>query len=187
MPAPVRMPAVVRMPAAVRMPAVVRMPAAVRMPAVVRMPAAVRMPAVVRMPAAVRMPAVVRMPACHSRRFKGERPIGAATGQQSQPPRPCAKSPPPPPSQLRQVGQCGPSPLGHGKRVPLPSLRSDIMTSAASPTTTNMRVTNLIALSPAVLPQHSPHTSSATPGPAHSVVALALWRAVRSRPSCPLP
>ena len=32
------------------------------------------------MPAAVRMPAVVRMPACHSRRFKGERPIGAATG-----------------------------------------------------------------------------------------------------------
>ena len=26
------------------------------------------------------MPAVVRMPACHSRRFKGERPIGAATG-----------------------------------------------------------------------------------------------------------
>ena len=26
------------------------------------------------MPAAVRMPAVVRMPACHSRRFKGERP-----------------------------------------------------------------------------------------------------------------
>ena len=32
------------------------------------------------MPMAVRMPAVVRMPACHSRRFKGERPIGAATG-----------------------------------------------------------------------------------------------------------
>ena len=32
------------------------------------------------MPAAVRMPAVVRMPACHSRRFKGERPIGTATG-----------------------------------------------------------------------------------------------------------
>ena len=32
------------------------------------------------MPAAVRMPAVVRMPACHSRRFKGERAIGAATG-----------------------------------------------------------------------------------------------------------
>ena len=31
-------------------------------------------------PAAVRMPAVVRMPACHSRRFQGERPIGAATG-----------------------------------------------------------------------------------------------------------
>ena len=26
------------------------------------------------------MPAVVRMPACHSRRFKGERPMGAATG-----------------------------------------------------------------------------------------------------------
>ena len=25
------------------------------------------------------MPAVVRIPACHSRRFKGERPIGAAT------------------------------------------------------------------------------------------------------------
>ena len=32
------------------------------------------------MPAAVRMTAVVRMPACHSRRFKGERPIGAAIG-----------------------------------------------------------------------------------------------------------
>ena len=32
------------------------------------------------MPVAVRMPAVVRMPACYSRRFKGERPIGAATG-----------------------------------------------------------------------------------------------------------
>ena len=31
-------------------------------------------------PAEVRMPAVVRMPACHSRMFKGERPIGAATG-----------------------------------------------------------------------------------------------------------
>ena len=43
------------------------------------------------MPAAVQMPAVVRMPTCHSRRFKGERPLGAATGQQSQPPRPCAK------------------------------------------------------------------------------------------------
>ena len=26
------------------------------------------------------LPTVVRMPACHSRRFKGERPIGAATG-----------------------------------------------------------------------------------------------------------
>ena len=25
------------------------------------------------------MPAAVRMPACHSRRFEGERPIGAAT------------------------------------------------------------------------------------------------------------
>ena len=32
------------------------------------------------MPAAVRMPAVVRMPACHSKRFKGERPLGATTG-----------------------------------------------------------------------------------------------------------
>ena len=32
------------------------------------------------MPAAVRMPAVARMPASHSRRFKGERPIGAAIG-----------------------------------------------------------------------------------------------------------
>ena len=42
-------------------------------------------------------PAVVRRPACHSRRFKGERPIGAATGQQSQPPTPCAKPPAPPP------------------------------------------------------------------------------------------
>ena len=31
-------------------------------------------------PQAVRMSAVVRMPACHSRRFKGERPIGTATG-----------------------------------------------------------------------------------------------------------
>ena len=30
------------------------------------------------MPPAVQMPAVVRMPACHGRRFKGERPIGAA-------------------------------------------------------------------------------------------------------------
>ena len=38
------------------------------------------MPAVVRMSAAGRVPAVVRTPACHSRRFKGERPIGAATG-----------------------------------------------------------------------------------------------------------
>ena len=45
------------------------------------------------MPAAVRMPAVVQTAACHSRRFKGERPIGAATGQQSQPSRPCAKPP----------------------------------------------------------------------------------------------
>ena len=32
------------------------------------------------MPVAVRMPAEVRMPACYSRRFKGERPIGAAIG-----------------------------------------------------------------------------------------------------------
>ena len=32
------------------------------------------------MPAAVQMPVVVRMPACHSRRFKGKRQIGAATG-----------------------------------------------------------------------------------------------------------
>ena len=40
------------------------------------------------------MPAAVRRPACHSRRFKGERPIGTATGQQSQPPRPCANPPP---------------------------------------------------------------------------------------------
>ena len=32
------------------------------------------------MPAVVRMPAVVQLPACHSRRFKGEGPIGAATG-----------------------------------------------------------------------------------------------------------
>ena len=46
------------------------------------------------MPAAVRMPAVVRMPTCHSRRFKGERPIGAATSYKSQPPRPCARPPP---------------------------------------------------------------------------------------------
>ena len=38
------------------------------------------MPAAVRMPAVVQMPALVRMPACHSRRFKGERPVGAATG-----------------------------------------------------------------------------------------------------------
>ena len=41
-------------------------------------------------------PAAVRRPACRSRRFKGERPIGAATGQQSQPPRPYANPPPPP-------------------------------------------------------------------------------------------
>ena len=41
------------------------------------------------------MPAVVRTPAWHSRRFNGERPIGAATGQQSPPPRPCANPPPP--------------------------------------------------------------------------------------------
>ena len=47
-------------------------------------------------PPAVRMPAAVWMPACHSRRFKGEWPIGAATGQQSQPPRPCANPPSPP-------------------------------------------------------------------------------------------
>ena len=40
------------------------------------------------MPAAVRMPAVVRMPACHSRRFKGERPTGAATGYPPPPPAP---------------------------------------------------------------------------------------------------
>ena len=45
------------------------------------------------------MPAVVWRPACHSRRFKGERPIGAATGNQSQPPRPCA----PPPSPTRST------------------------------------------------------------------------------------
>ena len=44
------------------------------------------------------MPAAVRMSACHGRRFKGERPIGAATGQQSQPLRPCARPPPPPPA-----------------------------------------------------------------------------------------
>ena len=41
------------------------------------------------------MPAAVRMPAWHSRGFKGEGPIGAATGSQSQPPRPCANPPPP--------------------------------------------------------------------------------------------
>ena len=35
-------------------------------------------------------------PPCHSRRSKGERPIGAATGQQSQPPRPLCHPPPPP-------------------------------------------------------------------------------------------
>ena len=32
------------------------------------------------LPVAVRMPAEVRMRAYHSRRFKGEGPIGAATG-----------------------------------------------------------------------------------------------------------
>ena len=32
------------------------------------------------MPTALRMPAVVQMPAGHSRRFKGERPIGAGEG-----------------------------------------------------------------------------------------------------------
>ena len=50
-------------------------------------------------PAGRGIPAVVRMPAGHGRRFKGERPIGAATGQQSQPPRPCA-TPPTPSGQL---------------------------------------------------------------------------------------
>ena len=60
------------------------------------------------MGAAVRMPAVVRMSACHSRRFKGERPIGAATGQQSQPPRHCANPPPPlPPHTYRGRFPCG--------------------------------------------------------------------------------
>ena len=50
--------------------------------------------------AALQMPAVVRMPACCSRIFKGERPVGAATGYQSQPPRPCATPPPRPPGPL---------------------------------------------------------------------------------------
>ena len=45
--------------------------------------AAVRMPAVVWLPTVVRMPAVLRTPACHSRRFKGQRPIGTAQGKQS--------------------------------------------------------------------------------------------------------
>ena len=57
------------------------------------------------MPAAVQMPAAVRMPPCHGRRFKGERPIGAATGQQSQPPRPCANPPPPPKTKRTIVGK----------------------------------------------------------------------------------
>ena len=56
------------------------------------------------MPAAVRMPAEVRMPACHGRRFKGERPIGAATGEQSQPPRPCASPSPPSRHRALRVG-----------------------------------------------------------------------------------
>ena len=54
------------------------------------------------MPAAVRMPAVVRMPACHSRRFKGERPIGAAT----EPTTKALFQPPPSP----QTGQARPEP-----------------------------------------------------------------------------
>ena len=70
------------------------------------------------MPAAVRMPAVVRMPACHGRRFRGERPIGAATGYQSQPPRPCANPPPPlsiPPPEGRRSP---PNPRGGGGLSP---------------------------------------------------------------------
>ena len=37
-------------------------------------------PQAVQMLATVWMPAAVQMPACHARRFKGERPVGAATG-----------------------------------------------------------------------------------------------------------
>ena len=43
-------------------------------------------------------------PPCHGRRFKGERPIGAATGHQSQPLRPCASAPPPPPPRSLELG-----------------------------------------------------------------------------------
>ena len=48
------------------------------------------------------MPAVVRMSACHGRRFKGERPIGAATG-----PTPKALCQPPPPRPQTQISQRG--------------------------------------------------------------------------------
>ena len=61
-------------------------------------------------------------PPSHSRRFKGEGPIGAATGEQTQPPRPCA--PPPPDNsghrgkKLYNGGCCEgspPPPLSHSR------------------------------------------------------------------------
>ena len=54
------------------------------------------------MPLAVR----IRCPACHGRRFKGERPIGAATGQQRANHQGLVPNPPPPPP-VRQAGACG--------------------------------------------------------------------------------
>ena len=49
------------------------------------------------MPAAVRMPAVVRMPACHSRRFKGERP-NRRRHRLTEPTTKALCQPPPPPT-----------------------------------------------------------------------------------------
>ena len=65
------------------------------------------------MPAVVRMPAAVRMPACHGRRFKGERPIGAATEPTTKAlchlPPPTHQSPTVPPrTVLRGIHDVGP-------------------------------------------------------------------------------
>ena len=51
----------------------------------------------------MRMPAVVRMPACHSRRFKGERPIGAATGYTEPTTKALCQTPPQPRSTAPKV------------------------------------------------------------------------------------
>ena len=56
----------------------------------------------------------------HRRRFKGERPIGAATGYQSQPLRPCANPPPPPPNLTwNSVGGLSQQHSAHNIAVPL--------------------------------------------------------------------